>query len=139
MGDANGNGEISWEEFWKWWQDQYSRSASPSRSPSPPRQMSRDDQKSVEEERSPPIRAPVSRGVTPSPEVQKLRGARLGRPAAPSRQNAGSLDLEQPLLSRGSMLSRGSLLSRGSSLGNFSVGPKWCESPDPEPIGSRGG
>ena len=32
--DLNSDGEISWEEFWLWWQKQYAKSPSPS--PSPP-------------------------------------------------------------------------------------------------------
>lgn len=141
--DVDNNEEISWEEFWAWWQKNHSCSPSPSpeRDASPgrpsaqnttanlPSRGSRRDQNREDANQQ-------SRGATPSPEVQQLR-ARFGRPSAPSRQNMGTLDFpERPLPSRGS------LFSRGSSLGNFAVGPKWCEAPDTEPLipsrGSRG-
>jgi len=129
--DGNANGEISWEEFWAWWQRKYAESRSPS--PSSPAGQNQPGQPvldqnhmEVEEEiGNRPAAQHASRGVTPSEQVQQLR--RMGRPSAPSRQNEGSLDFpERPLPSRGS------LFSRGSSLGNFSVGPKWCDAPDGE-------
>lgn len=132
--DVNNNGEISWEEFWSWWQARQYQSPSTSLARTSPDRNSIDQNKIpesgfalAEEEIERPPTHQASRGVTPSPEVQQLRGLAMGRPSAPPCPNAGPLDVPDRMLP-----SRGSLFSRGSSLGNFSVGPKWCDPPEAE-------
>jgi len=105
--DKSGNGQIDWEEFWQWWQDQQNKH-SPSRSPT----------RASPSPSSPAPEADTNyRGMTPPTEVQQFRG--LSRPAAPIHpNNAGPLELPPP--------SRGSLFSRGSSLGESARG-KFCK------------